>query len=85
MVGSSGEERKLLDTLGRDHASNVSQNAQVRRIAAKYGLTLDQTRNLSQEIHRAKRSSAYDLDIDGNPFPADIEDMAKAIKKEHLR
>jgi hypothetical protein len=68
--------------LGRDHTSNVAQNAQVRAIAAKHGLTLDQARKLSQEIHRAKRSAAYDLDIGGNLFPADIEDMARAIKNE---
>lgn len=71
--------------LARDHTSNVAQNAQVRAIAAKHGLTLDQARKLSQEIHRAKRSAAYDLDIDGNLFTADIEDMARAIKNEDAR
>ena len=65
--------------VGPNRGSNTGQNRQARGIAAKVGLTLDEWWKLSREIEQCKRSGAYDLDINGNLDPADIEDLARGI------
>jgi hypothetical protein len=68
--------------LGPNKGTNSDQNRRVRGIAAKHGLTAREARKLSKEVHAAKKSASYDLDINGNLDPADIEDMAKEILKD---
>jgi len=67
--------------VGPNRGSNVGQNRLVRQIAAKVGLTHSEYRSLQKEIHQAKRTAAYDLDVNGNLDPADIEAIARDILK----
>jgi hypothetical protein len=67
--------------VGPNHGSNVGQNAEVRGIARKHGLTSEEGWLLSELVHSAKKSGAYDLDINGNLLRADIEAMAEEIVK----
>lgn len=67
--------------MGPNRGSNQGQNKLVYGIAKKYGLTIHESRKLSGEVHHAKNSGAYDLDISGNLLPADIEEIAREILK----